>query len=156
MAVDLKRALDDLDWRILAELHADARLPYSELGRRISLSPPAVAERVRRLEEAGVIVGYRAVLDYERLGFPLLAFVRVRYPSGDHRPFERAVRQRPEILECHHVTGEGCFVVKLVARSMRDLEATAGFLAGHGAVTTSLAYSTVVAWPPAPGPSPPE
>jgi Lrp/AsnC family transcriptional regulator, leucine-responsive regulatory protein len=144
MAFDTQDDLDEIDWQLLHALQADGRITFRELGRRVAMSAPAVADRIRRLEERGVIRGYRAVLDLERLGFPLLAFVRVRYPSGDYRPFEEAVRDRPEILECHHITGEDCFILKVAARSMRHLEATTGRLARLGAITTSLVFSTPV------------
>lgn len=144
MTFNLGRELDRVDWAILRELQVNARINFSELGRRVAMSAPAVADRVRRLEEAGVIRGYRVVLDLERLGFPLLALVRVKYPSGDYRPFEEAVRDRADILECHHVTGDDCFVVKVAARSMRNLEETTGYLARLGAITTSLVFSTPV------------
>lgn len=135
-------SLDGVDWRILTELQEDARLSWAELGRRVALSPPAVTERVRRLEEAGVIRGYRADLDLDRLGLPVLAFVRVRYPSGNYGPLERMLRDRPELLECHHVTGDDCFIVKVAARSMRHLEETTGHLARLGSTTTSVVFST--------------
>ncbi len=142
MAIDSQ--LDDVDWRILAELQQNARLSFAELGRRVALSAPAVADRVRNLEARGVIQGYRAELNLERLGRPILAFVRVRCRSGDHRPFEKAIRDRPQILECHHVTGEDCFVVKVAACSMRDLEQIVGHLARLGSTTTSLVFSTLI------------
>jgi Lrp/AsnC family leucine-responsive transcriptional regulator len=144
MAFDFSIHLDAIDRSILRELQENARVTYSELGRRVAMSAPAVAERVRRLEEAGAIAGYRAVVNLDRLGFPLLAFIRVKYPSGDYRPFLRAIEGRPEILECHHVTGDDCFVTKVAARSMRHLEEIAGHLAQHGGITTSLVFSTLV------------
>ncbi len=88
-----------------------------------SMSASAVTERVRRLEEAGVIQGYAAVgVDPESLGLPILAFVRLRYPNGNYKPFHDLVEATPEILEAHHVTGDDCFVIKVAARSMNHLE----------------------------------
>jgi Lrp/AsnC family leucine-responsive transcriptional regulator len=144
MALYPSYAPDDVDRRILVELQGDGRLPWSELGRRVHLSAPAVADRVRRLEEAGVITGYRAVVDPAKLGYPLLAYVRVRYTGADPAPLHETIRARHEVLECHHVTGEDCYVLKLVAASMADLERVTGALARLGGVTTSLVYSTVV------------
>jgi Lrp/AsnC family transcriptional regulator, leucine-responsive regulatory protein len=144
MTLDTANGLDEMDWRILVELQQDGRLPWSELGRRVHLSAPAVADRVRRLEDAGVIAGYRAVVDHTKVGFPLLAYVRVRYANGDAAPFHKAIRSSPEVLECHHVTGEDCYVLKVVARSMPDLERVTGALARLGGVTTSLVFSTVL------------
>jgi Lrp/AsnC family transcriptional regulator, leucine-responsive regulatory protein len=106
------------------------------------MSSSAVAERVRRLEESGVIVSYRAVVSAERIGLDILAFVRLRYPSGNYRPFHRLLGEVPEILEAHHVTGEDCFVLKVVARSMRHLEEITGRIAMLGSVTTSVVYSS--------------
>lgn len=133
---------DPTDWHLLARLQQDGRATYAELARAVSMSPSAVAERVRRLEETGVIAGYRAAVDPERVGLPLLAFVRLRYPTGNYRPFHALLDTTPEIVEAHHVTGEDCFVLKVVARSMRHLEEVTGRIAGLGAVTTSVVYSS--------------
>lgn len=135
-------SLDATDWRLLEALQQDGRASYAELARAVSMSPSAVAERVRRLEEAGVIAGYSAIVDPERVGLGILAFVRLRYPTGNYKPFHDLVGATPEILEAHHVTGEDCFVLKVLARSMRHLEEVTGRIAGLGAVTTSVVYSS--------------
>jgi Lrp/AsnC family transcriptional regulator, leucine-responsive regulatory protein len=140
MAADV--ALDKTDWRLLAELQRDGRVPYAELARAVAMSASAVAERVRRLEEAGVIAGYRAAVDPERVGLTVMAFVRLRYPTGNYRPFHALLDSTPEIVEAHHVTGEDCFVLKVLARSMRHLEEVTGRISGLGAVTTSVVYSS--------------
>ncbi|MEV6847067.1 Lrp/AsnC family transcriptional regulator [Actinoplanes sp. NPDC051411] len=140
MATDL--ALDKTDWRLLAELQRDGRSSYAELARAVAMSPSAVAERVHRLEEAGVISGYRATVDPERVGLTVMAFVRLRYPTGNYRPFHALLDSTPEIVEAHHVTGEDCFVLKVLARSMRHLEEVAGRISGLGSVTTSVVYSS--------------
>lgn len=134
--------MDAADWALLELLQTDARMPFAELGRRVSLSAPATAERVRRLETAGVIRGYRADIDLERLGLPILAITRVRYPAGGLATLHKLVDARPEVVECHHVTGEDCFVVKIVARSMSHLEQVADELARSGSLATSVVYST--------------
>ncbi|WP_461030479.1 Lrp/AsnC family transcriptional regulator [Streptomyces sparsus] len=133
---------DDVDMRILEALQRDGRASYAELARAVSMSPSALTERVRRLEASGVIAGYSAVVRPERLGLDILAFVRLRYPTGNYKPFHDLVDSTPEIVEAHHVTGEDCFVLKVVARSMRHLEQTTGRIAGLGAVTTSVVYSS--------------
>lgn len=138
-------ALDATDWRLLEALQQDGRMSFAELARAVAMSPSAVAERVRRLEESGVITGYRATVSPERVGLAILAFVRLRYPTGNYRPFHALVDSTPEILEAHHVTGEDCFVLKVVARSMRHLEEVAGRISGLGAVTTSVVYSSPLA-----------
>lgn len=135
-------ALDRTDWQILAELQQDGRATFAELARTVAMSPSAVAERVRRLEEAGVIASYRAVVDPARVGFDVMAFVRLRYPTGNYKPFHALLDTTPEIIEAHHVTGEDCFVLKVLTRSMRHLEEVTGRIAGLGAVTTSVVYSS--------------
>jgi Lrp/AsnC family leucine-responsive transcriptional regulator len=140
MAADI--ILDRTDWRLLAELQRDGRSTYAELARAVAMSPSAVAERVRRLEEAGVIAGYRAAVDPERVGLTVMAFVRLRYPTGNYRPFHALLDRTPEIVEAHHVTGEDCFVLKVLARSMRHLEEVTGRISGLGSVTTSVVYSS--------------
>jgi Lrp/AsnC family leucine-responsive transcriptional regulator len=140
MATDI--TLDKTDWRLLAELQRDGRASYAELARAVAMSASAVAERVRRLEEAGVIPGYRATVDPERVGLTVMAFVRLRYPTGNYRPFHALLDSTPEIIEAHHVTGEDCFVLKVLARSMRHLEEVTGRISGLGSVTTSVVYSS--------------
>src|SRR5919112_1499454 len=137
--------IDRTDWRLLEELQRDGRASFAELARAVAMSPSAVAERVRRLEETGVIAGYRATIDPSRVGLDIMAFVRLRYPTGNYRPFHALLDSTPEIIEAHHVTGEDCFVLKVVARSMRHLEAVTGRIAGLGSVTTSVVYSSPLA-----------
>ncbi|MFF7788966.1 winged helix-turn-helix transcriptional regulator [Streptomyces sp. NPDC007991] len=139
MAVD---PLDATDFRILEALQRNGRASYAELARSVSMSPSAVTERVRRLEECGVVSGYSAVVSPEALGLDILAFVRLRYPTGNYKPFHDLLDTTPEIVEAHHVTGEDCFVLKVVARSMRDLERTTGRIAALGSVATSVVYSS--------------
>ncbi|AGJ53570.1 Lrp/AsnC family transcriptional regulator [Streptomyces sp. NPDC053741] len=133
---------DATDWRILDALQRDGRATFAELARAVSMSPSAVTERVRRLEELGVISGYTAVVDPERLGMPILALVRLRYPNGNYKPFHDLTASTPEILEAHHVTGDDCFVLKVTARSMRHLEEVTGRIGTLGSVTTSIVYSS--------------
>jgi Lrp/AsnC family leucine-responsive transcriptional regulator len=134
--------LDRTDWRLLEALQADGRASFADLARVVAMSPSAVAERVRRLEEAGVIAGYRATVDAAAVGLSIMAFVRLRYPTGNYRPFRALLESTAEIVEAHHVTGEDCFVLKVVARSMRHLEEVTGRISGLGAVTTSIVYSS--------------
>lgn len=133
---------DATDWRILDALQSQGRASFTELARAVSMSPSAVTERVRRLEEAGVISGYTAVVDQERLGLPILAFVRLRYPNGNYKPFHDLLSATPEVLEAHHVTGDDCFVLKVAARSMSHLEEVSGRIGTLGSVTTSVVYSS--------------
>jgi Lrp/AsnC family transcriptional regulator, leucine-responsive regulatory protein len=135
-------SVDAVDLAILAALQADGRQSWADLARAVSMSASAVTERVRRLEERGVITGYTAVVDAERLGLGIVAFVRLRYPTGNYKPFHDFLAATPRVLEAHHVTGEDCFVLKVVAGSMRELEALTRAIAGLGAVTTSVVYSS--------------
>ncbi|WP_329396855.1 Lrp/AsnC family transcriptional regulator [Streptomyces melanogenes] len=133
---------DATDWRILDALQQDGRATFAELARAVAMSPSAVTERVRRLEEAGVISGYTAVVDQERLGRGILAFVRLRYPNGNYKPFHDLLDATSEIMEAHHVTGDDCFVIKVAARSMSHLEEISGKIGALGSVTTSVVYSS--------------
>jgi Lrp/AsnC family leucine-responsive transcriptional regulator len=136
---------DATDRLIIEHLQRDGRTSVADLARAVSLSASATADRVRRLTDAGVITGYSATVDVEALGYPITAFVRLAYPSGNYRPFHDLVAATPEIVEAHHVTGVDCFVIKVVARSMADLERLTGKLATLGGITTSVVYSTPVA-----------
>lgn len=119
-------------------------MSVAELGRVIALSPSATADRLRRLTSAGVITGYSISVDPEALGYDVTAFVRLAYPAGNYKPFHDLVATMPEIVEAHHVTGADCFIIKVLARSMRDLERLTGRLATLGGITTSVVYSSPV------------
>jgi Lrp/AsnC family transcriptional regulator, leucine-responsive regulatory protein len=137
--------LDQTNRRLLAELQDDARLSLAELGRRVGLSSPAVAERLQRLELQQVIRGYRAELDPFALGYPLSAIVRIRpAPRQLHRVADLA-RATPEVVECHRVTGEDCFLMKAHVRSMNHLEELLDQFAPFGQTTTSIVQSSPVA-----------
>lgn len=157
MTLETSTLLDDVGRAILMELQADARLSLAELGRRVSLSAPAVAERLRRMEEAGIIQGYTARVDPTRIGYGLVAFVRINVdgPTGLYSDKVTAiVRGRQEFVECHHLTGDDCFLVKLVARDPAHLEELIGQLAEFGRTTTSLVLSSPVPQAPISPPPP--
>ncbi|GIT78440.1 transcriptional regulator [Leifsonia sp. LS1] len=134
--------VDAVDRSLLSELQRDGRQSIAELARTVHMSGSAVAERVRRLEDAGVITGYRAVVDPERLGYGILAYLRLRYPSSVYGPLHDLLAGTPEVVEAHHVTGDDCFILKVVATSMRHLERVSGTIGTLGSVTTSIAYSS--------------
>ena len=142
--------LDETNRRIVEELQADARLSMAELGRRVSLSAPAVAERVQRLERAGVITGYHAAVDPKAIGFPLAAVVRVRPASRQLHKIPEVARDIPEVVECYRITGEDCFFVKLHLRAMEDLEAILDRFVLYGQTTTSIVHSAPVGPRPLP------
>ncbi len=142
--LETEKLLDDIGWRILCALQEDARLSFAELGRRVGLSLPAVAERVRRLEEAGIITGYRAEVDTSRIGRPMLAFIRVNVPGERYPAFTARVGNFAEVLECHHLTGSDSFILKVVTASVPKLEALITRLSHFGQTTTSLVLSSPV------------
>jgi Lrp/AsnC family leucine-responsive transcriptional regulator len=139
-----ERTFDSTDARLLAELQGDARLTNAELGRRVSLSPPAVADRLRRLERDGVITGYRAEVDPKALGYTLGAIMRVR-PSARQLPkVAELARESPEVVECHRITGEDCFFLKLHLRDIEHLEEVVDRFLTYGQTTTSIIQSSPV------------
>src|SRR5438270_985214 len=112
MAFDSSANLDDVDWRLVEALQEDGRMSFAELGRRVSLSPPAVAERVRRLEQAGVITGYRAEIDPRKLGYELTAIIRIRPAASQLQRIVELAIEIPQVGECHRITGEDCLYLK--------------------------------------------
>jgi DNA-binding Lrp family transcriptional regulator len=121
----MKARLDDIDWKILAELQVDGRMTNVELARRVGISPPPCLRRVRTLEEAGFIKGYRAILDERELGYDVLAFVEVRLKSqseADLLTFEAAVRGWDFARECHMLSGEYDFILKCVAPDLKSFQ----------------------------------
>jgi Lrp/AsnC family transcriptional regulator, leucine-responsive regulatory protein len=136
--------LDAVDWGILRELQANARITYTELGRRVALTAPAVAERVRRLEEAAVITGFRAHLDPAAIGYPVTAFVRWTAAGPDCAHLGEVAKEIPEIVECHRITGETSYLVKIVARDVHHLEELIDRLMPWGSTITSVVLSAPV------------
>jgi Lrp/AsnC family leucine-responsive transcriptional regulator len=137
--------LDDTDWHILRELQADARLSYSELGRRVGLSSPAVQERVRKMEDFGVIAGYHVEIDLAKVGLPLLGYIRVANMRADEEEdLEKVAMNMPEVLECHHIIGQDCYIMKIAAASIQHLEQIIGKLRLYNSTVTSLVLSSPV------------
>ncbi|MBC3933786.1 Lrp/AsnC family transcriptional regulator [Undibacterium rugosum] len=139
----MKIELDLMDARILEILQEDARVTLAEIGRRIHLSQPAVAERIRRMETAQVITGYHARVNPEALGYGITAFVRIASRSSDVS-VPHIAAQVPEVVECHAITGEDCVIVKVVAPSVRELERVIASLARGGVTSTSLILSSSI------------
>jgi Lrp/AsnC family leucine-responsive transcriptional regulator len=138
------KLLDNVGWEILSELQHDARLSYAEIGRRVGLSAPAVMERVHRLEEAGIITGYCAQVDVTRLGLPIIAMIRVRYPGERYPQIRKMAETCANVLECHHITGEDCMFIKVAVESMPHLESLIEGFAAYGQTTTSLVLASPV------------
>jgi Lrp/AsnC family leucine-responsive transcriptional regulator len=136
--------IDDINRKLLTELQDDARLTVAELGRRVGLSSPAVAERLQRLERSGAIMGYHAKVDPRALGLFLPAVIRIRpAPRELHKVAELAQRT-PEVVECLRITGEDCFIMKLHLRDVEHLEEVIDQFVIYGQTTTSIVQSSPV------------
>jgi len=142
--------LDVIDQQILAELQFDARVSMAELGRRVGLSAPAVSERVVRLERGGVITGYHATVNPKAIGYPIAAVVRVRPAAQQLRKIPELALDTPEVVSCHRITGEDCFLLELHLRDMDDLEEILDRFVLFGQTTTSIVHSSPVARRPLP------
>jgi Lrp/AsnC family leucine-responsive transcriptional regulator len=142
-------SIDEIDRAILAALEADARVRTSALARQVGLSAPAVAERLRRLEDTRV-VSYHAEAEPRALGYPVCAIVRISPTSTGLQQIPQTARDTPEITECYRVTGDDCYIMKLYLRSMDDLEAILDRFTRYGRTTTSIVHSTPVPRRPLP------
>ena len=138
--------LDSIAWKILENLQSHARMSFAELGRKVGLSTPAVAERVRRLEEAGVITGYHATVDMAKLGVPIHVLMRLTIPGGDLQIGRTvsAIKELPEIARCHRITGDESFVIEAHLVSVHHLESLIDKLSAFGATATSTVLSSPV------------
>jgi Lrp/AsnC family transcriptional regulator, leucine-responsive regulatory protein len=136
--------LDDVNRRLLTELQDDARLSLAELGRRVGLSSPAVAERLQRLEAEGVIAGYRAMLNPRAAGLALSAVLRIRPAPRELSKVADLARSTPEVSECHRITGDDCYLITLHVRDVEHLEEVIDRFAVYGQTTTSIMQSSPV------------
>jgi Lrp/AsnC family leucine-responsive transcriptional regulator len=136
--------LDETNLRLLAELQDDARLSLAELGRRVGLSSPAVAERLQRLESTGVIRGYHAELDPRALGLSLSAVIRVRPAGRQLHQVGEVAKATPEVVDCRRITGEDCYVMTAHVRSVEHLEEVIDRFTSYGQTTTSIVQSSPV------------
>jgi Lrp/AsnC family leucine-responsive transcriptional regulator len=145
LALIVYSRMDPIDWHILSELQADARLSMAALARKIGLSAPAAAERVRRLEDRAIIQGYRAQVCPGAVGRPVLAFVRISANGNVKDRVSALAKQLPEVLECHRGTGSDCFILKVSVADISRLEAVTDKFTAFGTLTTSIIYSSPVA-----------
>lgn len=139
--------LDDVDRRIIRELEQDARMSWAELGRRVALSPPAVRERVQRIERAGIITGYGAWIDPARTGRPIGAYIRVTTPTP--RRLEKLLdfaRERSEVAELHSLTGDDSVIMRVQVASLAQIDELTNSLGHYGPTTTSLILSSPIPW----------
>jgi Lrp/AsnC family leucine-responsive transcriptional regulator len=136
--------LDATNRKLLEELQADARLSLAELGRRVGMSSPAVAERLKRLEREGVITAYRAEVDPRMLGYGLGVAIRIRPAPRQLAQVAELARQTPEVVECQRVTGDDCYLITAYVRDVEHLEAVIDEFAAYGQTTSSVMQSSPV------------
>jgi len=144
--------LDPVNCRLLAELHDDPRISMAALARRVGMSSPAVTERVQRLQRVGVITGFRMDVDPAALGLPVTAFARVRPTAGQLHKIAALAASMPQVSECHRITGEDCFLIKVHAASIEALEQVLDRFLLHGQTITSIVVSSPVPLRPLPLP----
>jgi Lrp/AsnC family leucine-responsive transcriptional regulator len=141
---DREKLLDPLGWKLLVELQTDARISFAELGRRVGLSTPAVAERVRRMEDEGIIRAYRAEIAPSSVGLPITAFIRMSIVGNVLAKLTERVHAMPEIVECHRGTGEDSFILKVNVVSVEQLKDVIDRLTPFGTTSTSLVLSSLI------------
>jgi Lrp/AsnC family leucine-responsive transcriptional regulator len=147
--------LDDINRCLLAQLQSSPRMPMTELARRVQMSAPSVTERVQRLEQAGIIAGYRLEVDPRALGLPLTAYVRIRPGPGQLVKVAELAQQTPAVVECHRITGEDCFLLKMHVAAVDQLEEILDRFQLFGTTTTSIVQSSPVPLRPPPLPAVP-
>jgi Lrp/AsnC family transcriptional regulator, leucine-responsive regulatory protein len=136
--------IDEIDWKILKELQINARISFAELGRRVGLTTPAVIERIRKLEDAQIITGYRAEIDTAKVGLPITAFLRMSISGVDYSHIIEVAEQSSEILECHRGTGGDSFIMKVAVADVGHLQTLIDKLTPYGITTTSIVLSSPV------------
>jgi Lrp/AsnC family transcriptional regulator, leucine-responsive regulatory protein len=136
--------LDTTDINLLHELEIDARLSLAELGRRVGLSPPAVADRLERLEADGVVGGYHAEIDPRALGYELAVVLRIRPAPRELKKVAEVAQRTPEVVECHRITGDDCYLMKAHVRDVDHMEEVIDRFAIYGQTTTSIVQSSPV------------
>ena len=136
--------IDEIDRKLLRELQQDARASYAELGRRVGLTTPAVIERIRKLEDAGIIIGYRAEIDPAKIGLPITAFIRMSITGVDYSHTIEVANESKEILECHRGTGGDSFIMRVVVESVEHLQEVIDRLTPYGITTTTIVLSSPV------------
>lgn len=136
--------MDITDCRIIEILQDDGRISMKDLGKIVGLTSPAVSERVKRLEEAGVIQGYKAIVNPDKLGRVIKSFINIALPSENYQEFIIYARQDNRIVECHHITGEDCLLLKVIVKDMYELEQVIDKIKQVGKTKTSVILSTII------------
>lgn len=136
--------MDNIDLEIIKILQDKGRISVKKISEKINLSPPAVAERIRKLEETGVILGYRAVLDPKKFGMDIRAIITVTLIAEKRKDFLEFVKQNKSILECHHVTGDFSMIIKVILRTMSELKTLVGEIQQFGDTQTLVILSSPV------------
>ena len=136
--------IDEIDWKIIKELQENARTSFAELGRRISLTTPAVIERIRKLEDAKIITGYRAEINAAKVGLPITAFIRMSISGVNYSHIIEVAKNSIEVLECHRGTGNDSFILKIAVADVEHLQNLIDRLTPYGITTTSIVLSSPV------------
>lgn len=142
--LDFTKLLDETGWKLLTLLQQNARTSYSKLGEEVGLSTPAVIERIRKMEEAGIIKGYRVELDESKLGFGMTAFIRLESHADHYQQILEMVEKAPEVRQCFYITGRASFILKVVISSVAHLEDFIQTLTPFGNTATSIVMSAPV------------
>lgn len=139
------RKLDETDRKIIEILQEDGRISMKDLGKLIGLTSPAVSERIKRLENCGIISGYKAIINPDALGRNIKAFIHISLPgSQSYAEFLENAKNDPRIVECHHITGDDCSLLKVLVSDMRELENVIDSIKKIGSTKTSLILSTPI------------
>ena len=139
------RKLDETDRKIIEILQEDGRISIKDLGKLIGLTSPAVSERIKRLENRGIISGYKAIINPDALGRNIKAFIHISLPgSQSYAEFLESAKNDPRIVECHHITGDDCSLLKVLVSDMQELENVIDSIKKIGSTKTSLILSTPI------------
>jgi len=136
--------IDEIDWKILKELQINARITFAELGRRVGLTTPAVIERIRKMEDAQIITGYRVEIDAAKVGLPIMGFIRMSITGVDYSHIIEVASESTEVLECHRGTGGDSFIMKVAVADVGHLQTLIDKLTPYGITTTSIVLSSPV------------
>lgn len=136
--------MDITDYKIIEILQKDGRISMKDLGKIVGLTSPAVSERVKRLEESGIIQGYKAIVNPDKLGRVIKSFINISLPSENYSSFIEYAKDDNRIVECHHITGEDCLLLKVIVKDMYELEKVIDKIKQVGKTKTSVILSTII------------